>query len=107
MARCLPRPRLLQAVTTQADLDSGRDVNEAFEIYVWGRPPTVAEHDLAVRLVLDGTALARKVTALRQQDSQTADLVGAIGVDRFARWIQAESFREASPVTAQLECPAG
>lgn len=98
VARCRPQPRLLQAVTTQTDLDSGRDVNDVFQIYVWGRPRTVPEHELAVHLVLDGTALSRKVAALREQDSQTADLVGAIGVDRFARWIRAESFLDTGVV---------
>jgi LmbE family N-acetylglucosaminyl deacetylase len=93
--RCQTRPRLLQAVTTQIDIDAGRDVNDAFQIYVWGRPPTVARTDLACRLELDGSELQRKVAALQAQDSQTAELVQAIGVDRFGRWISTESYREA------------
>ena len=93
--RTSTRPRLLQAVTTQTDIDAGRDVNDAFQIYVWGRPPTVARTDLAFRLELDGSDLQRKVAALRAQHSQTAELVQAIGVDRFARWISTESYREA------------
>jgi hypothetical protein len=35
------------------------------------------------------------VTALLRQRSQTAELVAAIGVERFARWVGTESFREA------------
>ena len=93
--RCRPRPRLLQAVTTQTDIDAGRDVNDAFQIYVWGRPPTVAQADLACRLELNGSDLQRKVAALRAQHSQTDELVQAIGADRFARWISAESYRQA------------
>jgi LmbE family N-acetylglucosaminyl deacetylase len=93
VARCRPRPQLLQAVTTQAVLDDSRDVNDAFDVFVWGYPPVVAEPELAVHLVLDGFELSRKVTALREQHSQTAELIGAIGIDRFAQWVRAESFR--------------
>ena len=93
--RTRPRPQLLQAVTTQAELDDSRDVNDRFAIFVWGSPPVVAPGDLAVRLRLDGAELGRKVAALREQPSQTAALVDAIGVDRFARWVRVESFRRA------------
>ena len=95
VARCQVRPRLLQAVTTQADLDAGRDVDDAFQVFVWGYPPVVAPADLALRWELDGPELVRKVAALREQHSQTAELVEAIGVERFARWVRAESYREA------------
>jgi len=93
--RTRPRPQLLQAVTTQAELDDSRDVNDRFAIFVWGSPPVVAPEDLAVRFRLDGNELGRKVAALREQPSQTAAIVDAIGVDRFARWVRVESFRRA------------
>jgi LmbE family N-acetylglucosaminyl deacetylase len=93
--RCHPRPRLLQAVRTEADARANRDVDDNFDIYVWGSPPRVPEEDLAVRVVLDGGELTRKVAALRHQHSQTAALVEALGVERFAEWVSAESFRAA------------
>jgi len=99
VARTGPQPQLLQAVTTQAVLDDSRDVNDAFEIFVWGRPPVVAEADLDLQLRLDGAHLARKVAALREQHSQTAALVEAIGDDRYARWVRVESFRRADVPT--------
>ena len=95
VARCDPVPQLLQAVTTQVDLDAGRAINDAFDVFVWGYPAIVAEDDLALRLVLDGSGLARKVAALVAQPSQTAGLIDAIGLDRFAAWVRAESFRRA------------
>ncbi len=45
-----------------------------------------------LRLPLEGAALERKVEALLRQTSQTADLVSAIGRDRFAAWIATECF---------------
>lgn len=90
-----PRPRLLQAVVTAADLEAGRDVDERFDVYALGAPKVVAEDDLAVRIELHGAELARKVAALRRQRSQTAELVEALGVDRFSTWVSAESFRDA------------
>jgi LmbE family N-acetylglucosaminyl deacetylase len=93
--RCRPRPRLLQAVATPGDLDDGRDVDEQFDVFALGSPPAVDEGDLTVRLVLEGPDLRRKAEALLRQPSQTGDLVAAIGVQRFSRWVRAESFREA------------
>ncbi len=93
--RCRPRPRLLQAAATPDDLEAGRDVDQRFGVYAAGAPPAVDEQDLAVRLVLEGRERDRKVTALLRQRSQTAELVAAIGVERFARWVGTESFREA------------
>jgi LmbE family N-acetylglucosaminyl deacetylase len=93
--RTRPRPRLLQAVATPGDLDDGRDVDERFDVFALGSPPAVDEKDLSVRLVLEGAGLRRKADALLRQHSQTGDLVDAIGVERFSRWVRAESFREA------------
>lgn len=93
--RCRPRPRLLQAAATASDLDAGRDVDELFGVYVDGHPPALDEEDLAVRLVLEGEPLRRKVAALQRQRSQTAELVEGLGLERFSRWVCAESFREA------------
>jgi hypothetical protein len=93
--RCRPRPRLLQAVATAGDLADGRDVDERFDVFALGSPPTVDEADLAVRLVLEGRAQRRKAEALLRQRSQTADLVDAIGLQRFSRWVRTECFREA------------
>lgn len=91
--RCRPRPRLLQAVTTRADRAACRDVDDAFQVFQYGPPPIVAESDLAVRLVLHGRDLERKTAALQAQESQTAELIAAIGVGRFARWVSTECFR--------------
>ena len=93
--RSNPRPQLLQAVTTAEDRAAARDIDDRFQIYGWGFPPSLAVDDLAVRVELTGRELDRKVEALRRQSSQTAELMGAVGEPRFADWVSAESFREA------------
>ncbi len=91
--RCRPRPQLLQAVTTRADRDACRDVDDGVQVFQSGPPPIVAESDLAIRFVLDGRDLERKTAALQAQKSQTAELIAAIGLGRFARWVSTECFR--------------
>lgn len=86
------RPTLLHPVLTVADREAGRDIDERFGVYELGEPRVCAEDELAVRLVLSGAALARKVAALRCQYSQTGALIDALGADRYGRWIGAESF---------------
>jgi len=90
-----PRPQLLHAVTTTRDRDAARDIDGRLETYGWAFPPSLAMADLAVRVELRGDELGRKVEALRRQFSQTAELIAAIGEQRFADWVSAESFRRA------------
>ena len=107
VARTHPRPQLLQAVTSQAVLDDGRDVNDSFPVFVWGTPRVVTEEEMALQLVLEGGELDRKVESLRVQYSQTDSLIDAIGVDRFARWVRVESFRRVyatAPLKSSLQC---
>ena len=61
-------------------------------MYALGLPRFCTDDELALRLPLTGAALDRKVEALLSQTSQTADLVAAIGRDRFAAWIATECF---------------
>jgi len=82
--------RLWHAVTQEHLVD--RDLIDRFEIYALGEPRFCTDEELALRLPLEGAALERKVDALLRQESQTGDLVSAIGRDRFAAWIATECF---------------
>lgn len=82
--------RLWHAVT-QADLVD-QDLVDRFEIHALGEPRFCTDDELALRIPLQGAALERKMDALLRQTSQTADLVSAIGRDRFAAWIATECF---------------
>ena len=71
-------------------------IDEMFDVYVDSGPPVVPDEEIALRLVLTGTELDRKVKALRHQASQTAPVVTAVGSEVFGRWVAAESFRWAT-----------
>jgi LmbE family N-acetylglucosaminyl deacetylase len=90
LARGSVRPRLLHAVAVEPAVDPGLD--EDFGVFELGRPRTCSPDELAVALPLTGAALDRKVEALLRQESQTAGLVAAVGLDRFRAWVSAEHF---------------
>jgi LmbE family N-acetylglucosaminyl deacetylase len=96
LRRSAERPRLLHAVTGLVPVDAGLD--EDFGVFELGRPRTCADDEVAVQVSLDGPELERKVAALLRQESQTGDLVAAVGHDRFAAWVATERF--ALPVPA-------
>jgi LmbE family N-acetylglucosaminyl deacetylase len=82
--------RLWHAVTQKELVD--QELVDRFGIYELGEPRFCTDDELALRLPLEGPALDRKVDALLSQTSQTGDLVGMIGRDRFAAWIATECF---------------
>lgn len=83
---------LLYAATTEATVERFADLHARFDVFAPGFPRCAPEGALALRLVLDRELLNRKVVALRAQATQTAALVAAIGVDRFADWSAEECF---------------
>ena len=89
--------RLLHAVTQQELVD--HELDERFGVYELGEPRLCADDELAVRLTLHGDALDRKVQALLVQESQTAELVAAIGRERFAAWVATECFAPPAQTT--------
>jgi LmbE family N-acetylglucosaminyl deacetylase len=88
--------RLLHPVCTEADRAAGRDVDELFGVYALGEPRICRPDELAARLELSGVLLAKKLAALHAHRSQTALLEEIIGIDRFAAWVQVESFVDAA-----------
>ncbi len=95
-ARAARPVRLLQAVVNAEDAIRTQPIDEMFDVYVDSGPPVVPDEEIALRLVLTGTELDRKVKALRHQASQTAPVVTAVGSEVFGRWVAAESFRWAT-----------
>jgi LmbE family N-acetylglucosaminyl deacetylase len=55
-------------------------------------PPVTATRDLAVDIRLSGSALDRKLVALRAMATQTAPTVAAFGIEDYAAWVAQEAF---------------
>jgi LmbE family N-acetylglucosaminyl deacetylase len=93
--RSAVRPEVLHAVAPPEPVDA--ELDEEFGVYELGRPRECTDDEVAFRLPLDDAALDRKVRALLAQESQTAGLVGAVGLDRFRAWVATESFAPPIP----------
>lgn len=93
-----PVAQLLYPTCTTERADRWQDLHDQFDVFL---DPDLARRttasDVAVELRLDDRAGDRKVAALRAPASQTAELVAAVGEDRFLAWTAVESFTDASP----------
>lgn len=98
---------MLHATTSESFLGRFADVHDRFDVFFAGRPPVSEPDELAIDLVVEGRLLDRKLAALRAQSSQTAGLIGQIGVERFREWIAAESFVGAHTDRSPLRAGAG
>jgi LmbE family N-acetylglucosaminyl deacetylase len=95
------RPRLLYAASTVAHLAQFAAMYEEWGVYVSERRPAgVPAERLAVHVELDGTALERKLTALRAMSTQTARVVANLDPDVYAAEVAEEAFVEAAPLVA-------
>ncbi|CUR56172.1 conserved hypothetical protein [metagenome] len=92
VTRSTSSPRILHVVVTEAQLAVDPALNDDFGVFDEGRPRVCEPEELALSLELDADLLQRKVDALLSQPSQTAGLIGAVGLARFAAWISVESF---------------
>lgn len=90
-------PRMLHVVVTEAQLALDPALNDDYGVFEEGRPRICEPEELALRLELPADLLRRKVDALQRQPSQSAGLIGAVGLDRFAAWIAIECFAEPAP----------
>lgn len=97
-----PGARLLYAAAPERRVRRWAELNERLGVFEPGYPEVVADRALALDLVLDPLTLDRKVRALAAQATQTAGLIGMLGVGTYTAWVGEESF-VAGPVTA----PAG
>ncbi|MFC7496061.1 MULTISPECIES: PIG-L deacetylase family protein [unclassified Nocardioides] len=85
-------PLVLHPVAVEPAVDP--ELDEDFGVFELGRPRICTPGELALTVPLTGVALDRKVTALLRQESQTAGLVAAVGLDRFGAWVATERFAE-------------
>jgi LmbE family N-acetylglucosaminyl deacetylase len=89
-----PGTRLMYATSTERRTRRWKDLNERLGIYPPGYPIVTPAHRLALDLELDAETAARKVRALAAQETQTAGLIAAMGLDRYTSWVGDESFTE-------------
>ena len=87
-----PGARLLQAAAGERRTTRWHDLNESLGVFSPGFPVTVPDDRLAIHLLLDPDTAARKVRALAAQQTQTAGLIAALGVDQYTAWVGEESF---------------
>jgi LmbE family N-acetylglucosaminyl deacetylase len=89
--------RLLYSAVTDEWARRWSALSERFGVFAPGYPITTPTGRLAVNLRLDEATTARKVCALRAQDTQTAGLIAAMGLNTYAAWVAEEYFAERAP----------
>jgi LmbE family N-acetylglucosaminyl deacetylase len=99
LGRSTATPRLLHAVATKQDRVDA-ELDSDFGVFELGEPRLLEPDMLALRHVLDPDTLRRKVAALLAQESQTAVLIEAVGLERYTAWVAVEGFAEPAPVPA-------
>lgn len=100
-AEAAPQARVLAAVSDTEWVRRFRDLHERYDVFQPGYPVAVPPEQLALRLELPDELLDRKIAALRAQDSQTAPLIEAVGLERWREWIRTEAFAPAGRDHAQ------
>jgi LmbE family N-acetylglucosaminyl deacetylase len=105
LARCDASPRLLHAVAIAEDRVDP-ELDNDFGVFALGQPRTCTIDEVALRLALEPDQLQRKVAALQAQTSQTAGLIEAVGMDRFAAWVAVEVFADPVRDTDDDQGPA-
>jgi LmbE family N-acetylglucosaminyl deacetylase len=93
--RACPRARLLFPTVTADRVADGVDITDRFPVFEPGLPTVAEPGEVTLALRLSGRWLDKKVAALEAHASQTAGLVGALGPDRFRRWVAVEEFVDA------------
>jgi LmbE family N-acetylglucosaminyl deacetylase len=101
-SRAAPGADLLYATTTAAHADEWQDLHDAYDIYLApGLPMRRRPEELAFELRLDERLSRRKFDALRAMESQTSELIAAVGAHTFRAWCAVESFVAADTVPAR------
>ena len=89
--------RLLHAVAREHRPDASLD--QDYGVFELGLPRVCRDDEIDVLFPLDEPLLDRKVAALLLQESQTAELVAAVGLERFRAWVAVEAL--AAPAARQ------
>jgi LmbE family N-acetylglucosaminyl deacetylase len=90
-----PGARLLYSAVSDRHARRWADFHRDADVYLDGYPVTVPLDELALDLVLDGEVLDRKVAALREQRTQTDGIVAIMGLRRYRKWVDEETFVDA------------
>jgi LmbE family N-acetylglucosaminyl deacetylase len=88
------RPRLLYATKTVAWGDTYADLHGRLPIFGPDGPPAAQRDEVALALELRGATLDRKIAALLAHESQTAELIAAMGETTYREWVADEYFVE-------------
>jgi LmbE family N-acetylglucosaminyl deacetylase len=84
--------RLLHSTVAEGWARRWAALNERFGVFAAGYPVTVPEDALALHLTLDPPTAARKVRALAAQETQTAGIIEAMGIEAYTAWVSEEGF---------------
>lgn len=84
--------RLLYVTAEEAWMQRWTRVNNEFSVFNPGYPVLTPESDLFIQLKLPPDLLANKVSALRAQATQTAELIEVMGVGEYSNWVSRELF---------------
>jgi LmbE family N-acetylglucosaminyl deacetylase len=93
-AAALGHDRLLYATMTDEFMNEHEELHSELGVWMGGEPRSVAESDLALRLVPTSRERELKRRALRAHASQTAPLIDLIGAEAFDGWWVDEFFRQ-------------
>jgi LmbE family N-acetylglucosaminyl deacetylase len=91
--------RLLYPAVTERRVRRWGALHERLSVFEDGYPVVVPDSGLALDLMLDAGTVARKVRALAAQTTQTAGLIGLLGVETYTAWVGEELFVAGPPVT--------
>ena len=97
-----PGARLLYATFEERRATRWDALNESLGIFPPGYPVLTPADRLAVDLLLDADATARKVAALVAQQTQTSALIATMRLDVYTEWVSEESFIERIPATVSV-----
>lgn len=91
-----PGARLLHTAVAERWASRWGALNERLGVFADGYPVAVPDDRLAVDLMLDPETAYRKVRALKAQETQTAGIIAAMGVEAYTAWVSEEGFVERS-----------
>ena len=101
-----PGARLLYSAVPDRRVTRWKALDDSLGVYLPGYPVTPPTGRLAVDLVLDQDTVSRKVRALTAQETQTAGLIAAMGLDCYTAWVGEESFVQGRLQPTAVERPA-
>lgn len=88
----VPEARLLHATVTESWLNTWQGLHAEFGVYEPGYPKPTPDADVAIELRCEDGLARRKVDALAAMETQTADLIKVVGLERYTDWVRTEFY---------------